>query len=136
MNINLDRRQQVIAGVFLISLGLLWWLNMWWLLWPGALAVAGVAAYVQRRAMGRTVEAVQGGLWGLGLAALFLLHFVWPGLLFLAGASILLRGREEQADTRVQRALTLARRRPAAIQPVHSQHVPVTTYPQASDEEH
>ena len=39
MNVN-KRRQQVIAGVFLIAVGLVWWLGLWWLLWPGALAVA------------------------------------------------------------------------------------------------
>lgn len=127
MNINLDRRQQVIAGTFLIVLGLVWWLDLWFLLWPGALAAAGVAAYVQRRAMGRTQEAVQGGLWGVGLAALFLTGFVWPGLLFLAGASILLRGREAELDARVQGLLGRVSRRSTAIQPVRSQQVPVTT---------
>jgi hypothetical protein len=125
---NLDKRQSVIAGVFLITLGLVWWLNLWWLIWPGALAAAGVAAYVQRRASGRLVEAVQGGLWGVGLALLFLLNFVWPGLLFLAGGSILLRGREHLADDRLQRLLGRVRRQPGAMQPVRSQQVPVTSY--------
>ncbi|HWQ14744.1 MAG TPA: hypothetical protein VNL77_18240 [Roseiflexaceae bacterium] len=129
MNLNIDKRQSTIVGAFLIVLGLVWWLNLWWLLWPGALAAAGVAAYVQRRGMGRTVEAVQGGLWGVGLALLFLAGFVWPGVLFLAGASILLRGREHQLDDRVQRVLGRARRQPGmAVQPVPTQQVPIATY--------
>lgn len=127
MNLN-NRRHQAVAGVFLIAVGLVWWLSLWWLLWPGALAAAGVAAYVQRRAMGRVVEAVQGGLWGLGLALLFLAGFVWPGVLFLAGASILLRGREDRADARVQALVSRVRRRPTAIVPVRTEQVPLTTY--------
>jgi hypothetical protein len=79
--------------------------------------------------MGRTIEAVQGGLWGVGLALLFLTGFVWPGLLFLAGASILVRGREQQLDDQVQRLLGRASRRPGtAITPVTTQHVPISTY--------
>ncbi|MEN9936228.1 MAG: hypothetical protein RLZZ387_2807 [Chloroflexota bacterium] len=129
MNVNLDKRQQAIAGVFLIGLGVVWWLNLWWLLWPGMLAAAGVTAYVQRRAMGRVVEAVQGGMWGVGLALLFLLGFVWPGLLFLAGASILARGREHQLDGRVQALIGRARRQPGtAIQRSQAQQVPIATY--------
>jgi hypothetical protein len=97
----------ITLGVTLIGLGLLWWLNLWWLLLPGVLAIGGVAAYVQRRAGGRTIEAVQALVWGLGLSLLFLFEFVWPGVLLLAGASLLLRGREFQADETIQ---TLARR--------------------------
>jgi 4-amino-4-deoxy-L-arabinose transferase-like glycosyltransferase len=132
MNIN-DKRQQVVLGAFLIGLGLVWWLNLWWLLVPAAVGAAGVAAYVQRRAMGRVVEAVQGGLWGLGLALLLLLGFVWPGLLFLAGASILARGREHELDGRVQLLLGWVRRPNSAIQPVRSQQVPITTHSQPSE---
>jgi hypothetical protein len=86
-----------------------------------------VVAYQQRRHMGRTVEAVQVGLWGVGLALLFMLHFIWPGVLFLAGASILMRGRETNVDTYVQNAISQARRRPAAARPTTTQHVPITT---------
>jgi hypothetical protein len=66
-----------------------------------------VAGYVQRRNMGRTIEAVQLLVWGGGLGLLFLLDFLWPGILLLAGASLLLRGREFRADEALQ---TLARR--------------------------
>lgn len=125
---NANKRQSIALGVFLIVLGLVWWLNLWWLIWPGALAAAGVMAYTQRRSAGRPVEAVQAGLWLVGMALLFLVHFVWPGVLFLAGLSVLARGREVEIDGRVLRALAQARspRRPAA-RAITSQQVPITT---------
>ena len=124
---NFNKQPSVAAGVFLIGLGVVWWLHLWALLLPAALLVGGAVAYQQRRRMGRTVEAVQVGLWGVGLALLFMLHFIWPGVLFLAGASILMRGRETNVDTYVQNAISQARRRPAAARPTTTQHVPITT---------
>ena len=59
-------------GGFLIALGLVWWLNLWWVLLPGLLIAGGVIAYRQRRSLGRPIEAVQAGLWCVGLALLFL----------------------------------------------------------------
>ena len=124
---NFNKQPSVAAGVFLIGLGVVWWLHLWALLLPAALLVGGVVAYQQRRRMGRTVEAVQVGLWGVGLALLFMLHFIWPGVLFLAGASILVRGRETNVDAYVQNAISQARRRPTAARPTTTQHVPITT---------
>ncbi|HJZ47627.1 MAG TPA: hypothetical protein VKE41_10700 [Roseiflexaceae bacterium] len=125
---NLNKQPSIALGAFLIALGLIWWLNLWSLLLPGALLVGGVIAYQQRRRMGRTVEGVQVGLWGVGLALLFMLHFVWPGVLFLAGASVLMRGRETNVDAYVQNALAQARsRRPANSRPTPTQHVEITT---------
>jgi hypothetical protein len=125
---NLNKQQSGAAGLFLIGLGLVWWLNLWWMILPGALAVGGFVAYQQRRRMGRTPEAVQVGLWGVGLALLFLLHFVWPGILFLAGASVLLRGREDRVDTYVQNAIAQAGRRSnRTARSVPTQQVPIST---------
>jgi hypothetical protein len=128
---NFNKQPSVALGAFLIALGVVWWLNLWSLLLPAALLIGGVVAYQQRRRMGRTVEAVQVGLWGVGLALLFMLHFVWPGVLFLAGASVLLRGRETNADGYVQNALAqVRRRRSAAPRPTPTQQVEITTtYP-------
>jgi len=123
---NFNKQPSVAAGVFLIGLGLVWWLHLWTLLLPAALLVGGVMAYQQRRRMGRTVEGVQVGLWGVGLALLFMLHFIWPGVLFLAGASVLARGRETNIDAYVQNTLAKLRRRPAAGRPMPTQHVPIT----------
>jgi hypothetical protein len=130
---NFNRQPSVALGAFLIGLGLVWWLNLWSLLLPAALLIGGVVAYQQRRRMGRTIEAVQVGLWGIGLALLFMVGFVWPGVLFLAGASMLMRGREANVDTYVQNALAQARRRrPAAARPTPTQQVEITTTPPAS----
>ena len=111
---NINKQPPVAVGVFLIALGLVWWLNLWGLLLPGALLAGGVVAYRQRRTMGRLAEGVQAGLWCVGLALLFMLHFVWPGVLFLAGASFLARGREGQIDAAVQQLGSRFGSRPAA----------------------
>jgi hypothetical protein len=124
---NFNKQPSVALGAFLIGLGLVWWLNLWSLLLPAALLIGGVVAYQQRRRMGRTVEGVQVGLWGVGLALLFMIGFVWPGVLFLAGASVLMRGRETNVDSYVQTALAQARRRPAPARPTPTQHVEITT---------
>lgn len=127
---NFNKQPSVAAGAFLIGLGLVWWLNLWSLLLPGILLVGGVVAYQQRRSMGRTLEAVQVGMWGVGLALLFLLHFVWPGVLFLAGASILSRGRENQIDAAVQQLAGRMRGR-VARRAAPVQQVPVVPIYQA-----
>jgi TM2 domain-containing membrane protein YozV len=120
-------RQATIAGIFLIAIGLFWWLNLWWLLLPAALMIGGVAAYLQRRAIGREQEALQAGLWGIGLGLLFLVEFVWPGILFLAGASVLLRGREDQVRASLQNVLTRVRGRARSVR--RTEHVPVENVP-------
>ncbi len=122
---NMNKRHPVALGIFLIVLGVVWSLNLWWALWPGALAVAGVLAYNERRRLGRPIEAVQAGLWCIGLSILFLIEFVWPGLLFLAGASLLARSRELAIDDWIQRLVTRVHVRSNA-QPV-VQQVPVIT---------
>ena len=54
--------------IALIGLGLVMWLHLWWLVWPGALVVAGGLAYRERRRIGRPAEAVQAALWCIGMA--------------------------------------------------------------------
>ena len=51
---NPNKRQSAAIGIFLIGLGVMMWLSLWWLLWPGALAVAGVLGYRERRRQHRT----------------------------------------------------------------------------------
>ena len=126
---NFNKQPSVMAGVLLIGLGLVWWLNLWPLLLPGALLVGGAAAYVQRRKLGRTVEAVQVGMWGAGLALLFMLGFVFPGVLLLAGASVLARGREGQIDAAVQQLIGRFGRRSASRQAPVQQVQISTSYP-------
>ena len=129
---NLNKQSTVAAGVILIGLGVVVLFNLWSLIFPAALLVGGVVAYQQRRSMGHLNEAVQVGMWGVGLALLFLIHFFWPGVLFLAGASVLARGREGQIDAYAQRLITqFSPRARAATRPTSTQHVPITSsYPQ------
>lgn len=125
---NPNKQQSMMLGGFLIALGLVWWMNLWWLLLPGLLIAGGVIGYRQRRSLGRPIEAVQAGLWCVGLALLFLIGGIWPGVLLLAGVSILIRGRELQIDDRLQGLFAQARsRRSVPAHPVTTQHVPITT---------
>jgi hypothetical protein len=128
MNFVHDNRRSAAIGLGLIVLGFIWWLNLWWLLLPGALIAGGVAAYIQRRAT-RTSEAVQAGLWGIGLGSLLLINFLFPGVLFLAGISILARGRETEIDAQVRRFVGgLRRPRPGAPSP-ETTSVPIAVHP-------
>lgn len=122
---NPNKQQTAVIGAFLIAIGLVMWLNLWWLVAPGALVAGGVLAYRQRRQLGRPVEAVQALLWCFGLAVIFLSGF-WLGVLFLAGLSLLLRGRELQVDTMIQQALSQARTRRAAPRTITTQQVPIS----------
>jgi hypothetical protein len=125
---NPNKRQSATIGIFLIGLGLVMWLHLWWLVWPGALVIAGGLAYRERRRIGRPAEAVQAALWCIGMALVFLSHF-WLGMLFLAGLSVLLRGRELMVDAVVQGLVGQARGQRATLRPITTQQVPITTQP-------
>lgn len=88
-------------GIGLIILGVFAALQLWWLLPPLILAGVGAYLYTERRREGRIVAAVQSGLWLFGMAVLFLFHFIIPGILVLAGASLLIRGREQETDRKI-----------------------------------
>jgi hypothetical protein len=114
--VNLTQQQARYAGFALIALGAVAVFDLWWAIPIALLAGGGVAIYQRQRAIGRTGEAVQALLWGVGLAVLLLVGFIFPGVLLLGGASLLLRGREAQADARVQAvAARFARRRAPAV---------------------
>jgi predicted membrane-bound mannosyltransferase len=102
---NMDTKKMRYLGIALIALGVFAALNMWSLLPVLILGGAGAYVYTERRKEGRFVAGVQGGLWLVGLAVLLLIDFVFPGVLLLAGASLLLRGHEYQADRKVSRLL-------------------------------
>lgn len=78
---------------------------MWGLLPVLGLSAAGAYLYTERRRAGRIGAAVQSGLWLIGLAVLFLIEFVTPGIIILAGLSLLARGREAELDARLVRLL-------------------------------
>jgi hypothetical protein len=119
VNLNLNQQQARNAGIALIVIGVVAILKLWWAIPAALLVAAGVAIYRRQRGIGRTGEAVQGALWGIGLAVLMLAHFLVPGVLLLGGASLLLRGRELEADQRVRHLLAsaISRRAPAPATP-------------------
>jgi hypothetical protein len=100
--------QTYYAGVALVAFGVVALLNLWWMLPIAFFAFIGYRFYTERRNTGQFAEAVQGGLWGFGLAFLWLVG-MWPGILLLAGASLLARGRESEIDDAVQNALGRAK---------------------------
>ncbi len=137
---RIDNRQARFLGITLIALGIIAVFGLWELVLPATLAAGGWFMYVQRRQMGRTNEAVQFGLWGVGLALLLLVDMLpfFPGILVVAGASLLARGREQKIDQRVQRLtgqLQSGRRSPTAPRaqdvPVHQSYV----QPQETEED-
>jgi hypothetical protein len=98
---NLDQDKRRYLGIGLIVLGIFVALNLWGLLPVLILGGLGSYVYTERRKQGRIPAAVQSGLWLVGLATLVALQFVFPGVLILAGASLLIRGREYDVDSRV-----------------------------------
>lgn len=134
---HINQTQTRYAGIALIVLGVVAVFGLWWLIPSALLAAGGVAIYRRQRAIGRRGEAFQALLWGVGLALLLLVDFVFPGVLLLGGASLLLRGREVQADDRVQATVArLLRRRVPAVsattaQPQAHQQVTVVSVPEA-----
>lgn len=122
MNAN---KQQKLLGVGLISLALVIWLDLWWMLVPGVLIAAGVYSYRQRRQTAIS-EAVQTLIWCVGIAVIYLTGF-WLGVLVLAGMSLLLRGHEQEIDTSIQQLFQA--RKPQPQTPANTPHqVPITDY--------
>jgi hypothetical protein len=114
----MDQRTLRYLGIGLIALGVFAALRLWFLLPVVILGGVGAFLYVERRREGRTAAAVQSGLWLSGMGLLLMIDFVFPGVLLLAGASLLLRGQEAQADQRVSEALArMGVQLPAAGQP-------------------
>ncbi len=98
---RLNQQQTLVLGTSLIVLGVVMALNLWALLPVLVLGGAGAYLYRERRRSGRTGAAVQSGIWLIGLALLFLIDFVLPGIIILAGLSLLARGHEAAIDARV-----------------------------------
>lgn len=109
---NTTQQRTVYAGIALIAFGVVALLNLWWLIPVALFAGVGYLVYTTRRSIGRYDEAIQGGLWGFGMALLWMIG-IWPAIILLAGASLLVRGREMQVDAKVQQLLSQGR---AAIQ--------------------
>ncbi|MBC8075068.1 MAG: hypothetical protein H7Y32_03250 [Chloroflexales bacterium] len=96
-------QRTVYAGVALIVLGALFLTGMGGLLPALALAGGGVYLYQTQRRAGSVDKALVGGLWGVGLALIWLTGAWLAGLLLLGGLTVLMRGREQRVDATVQR---------------------------------
>jgi hypothetical protein len=106
---------------------------MWGLI--PALVLGGLGAYVytERRRQGRIEAGVQSGLWLLGVALLLVIRFFFPGILILAGASLLMRGREHVVNRKVEEFLDkMGIKLPS---PYNGQN-PITHAPSASSVQH
>jgi hypothetical protein len=103
-NTNPERMRYL--GIALIVLGVFAALQLWFLLPVVILGSVGAYVYMERRREGRVVAAVQSALWLMGMALLFLVDFIFPGVLILAGVSLLLRGNEPGVDVRVSGLLS------------------------------
>jgi hypothetical protein len=100
-------------GIAAIVVGVLVAFKMLWLVPPLLLIAGGAVYYRYQKILGRTDRAVYAALWGVGLGVALLIGAFFPALLVLAGATILLRGREAQIDALVRarwQALGLGRR--------------------------
>ncbi|NTU83379.1 MAG: hypothetical protein HGA45_29090 [Chloroflexales bacterium] len=117
---NLNKKQARYAGIALIAFGLVTIFHLWWAIPSALLAAGGVVIYQRQKAIGRTGEAVQAALWGLGLAVLMLVDFIFPGALLLGGASLLMRGREAEVEARAMALVGRFSRRRASAAPVMS----------------
>lgn len=106
-NLNLDSKATRYVGFSLVIAGFFALVGMWWMLPVVILASVGGYVYTERRKEGRIAAAVQSGLWLIGLAVLWLFSAIIfpPGILVLAGASLLIRGHEPKVDERVREFL-------------------------------
>lgn len=79
------------VGILLIGIGTLFMLRGQVDFFPWVLAIIGIAGIPEALSRGRNWAAWQGVFWLIGLAVLFAADILWPGILILAGGSMLLR---------------------------------------------
>jgi hypothetical protein len=73
------------GGIFLIGIGVIFWLNLDF--FPWILLVAGLSSLPASLANESLWAGLQGFIWMAGLAVLFATNMFWPGILILAGLS-------------------------------------------------
>ena len=93
--VSKKRADQISGGVFLIGLGIIFFMNLGF--WPWILFVIGASSMARGAAEGQAWYSVSGGLGLMGLGLVFLLGFSWPLLLILVGVSMLI-GRNFQSS--------------------------------------
>ncbi len=82
-----ERAGQIVGGVWLIGLGLLFYTHAWW---PGILFVIGASAIVEGLVKGRGWYAFQGGFWAIAIGVWALYNFHLAVLFVGLGASMIL----------------------------------------------
>jgi hypothetical protein len=101
---NEQRSQQVMAGVFLIGLAILFLAQWFW--WPGIMFVIGAALIARTVSEGKPWTSERGGLVIIAIGVLFgllpslNLSFSWWPLLLIALGVYLLFGNNLRAPTR------------------------------------
>ncbi|MFO7696399.1 MAG: hypothetical protein R6X16_04490 [Anaerolineae bacterium] len=86
-----NRENALSMGLFLIGIGLIFLLPGVGF-WPWILVVLAIAGLPNALSRGRDWMAWQSTFWLIGLALLFAFDVLWPGVLLLAGVSVLFGG--------------------------------------------
>ncbi|MHB1317569.1 MAG: hypothetical protein ACYCYF_03015 [Anaerolineae bacterium] len=86
-----NRENALSMGLLLIGIGLIFLLPGIGF-WPWILVVVALAGLPSALSRGRDWMAWQGTFWLIGMAILFAFDLFWPGVLLLAGVSVLLGG--------------------------------------------
>ncbi len=88
MHFDKDQADKLSGGVFLMGMGVLFYIGNWW---PGLLFVIGASSLVEGLAEGRGWCGLQAAAWsiGLGIVFLFRIHFVVALFVLLGLSSIL-----------------------------------------------
>jgi hypothetical protein len=115
---NIPQQRTMYAGIALIVLGVLYITGLASILPAIVLAGGGAFLYTNQRKRGQLDQALIGGLWGVGLALIWFTGAWVPGLLVLGGLTLLMRGREQQTDAKVQRLVVQSQ---AAFQQISGQ---------------
>jgi hypothetical protein len=82
-----DTMGGVSAGIMLVGIGIIFLAGID--IFPWILAVIGLASLPGSVAKDGLWAGLQGAVWLIGLAVLFALDIIWPGILILIGLSIL-----------------------------------------------
>src|SRR5262249_21218080 len=87
MRLSDERAGQIVGGIWMIGLGVLFYTGMWW---PGIMFVIGASAIVEGLVEGRGWYSFQGGLWAIAIGVWALFHFSIAIFFVALGASMIL----------------------------------------------
>ena len=85
MVMSSERAGELMGGVWLIGLGILFFTGWWW---PGIMFVIGVSAILQGLVEGRGWYSFQGGFWSIAIGVWVLLHYNIAVLFVAMGLSM------------------------------------------------